>query len=126
MPTSTVGAGLSNLAEAVLGEVLSGIDTEGVPFAVIAMGRFGGAELSYASDLDVLFVFDGSTASDAESAERTARRSAGWCGVDPGPRACTPVDAGLRPEGKQGPLARSLDAYASTTTAGPRRGSGRR
>ncbi|HYX43671.1 MAG TPA: hypothetical protein VE760_01425, partial [Acidimicrobiales bacterium] len=48
-------------AEACLGAALDSLAPP-LPFAVIAMGRFGGAELSYASDLDLLFVYDGSTA----------------------------------------------------------------
>jgi glutamate-ammonia-ligase adenylyltransferase len=110
---SAVGAGLTNLAEAVLAEVLGGLDTEGVPFAVIAMGRFGGAELSYPSDLDVLFVYDGATASDAEIAEHTAETLRHIVrGSTPAQRLYE-LDADLRPEGKQGPLARSFDAYAN-------------
>src|SRR5439155_16552127 len=80
-------------------------------FAVVAMGRFGGAELSYASDLDVLFVYDGSTAEDFAVAEQAAESLLKFlAGRTPAPRIYT-VDLGLRPEGKQGPLARSLDGY---------------
>ena len=43
-----------------------------VPFAVIAMGRFGGGELSYASDLDVIFVYDGTGPTAFEEADRVA------------------------------------------------------
>ena len=45
-----------------------------LPFAVIGLGRLGGAELSYASDIDVIFVYDGTTAADFATAERTATR----------------------------------------------------
>src|SRR5439155_11666867 len=80
-------------------------------FAVVAMGRFGGAELSYASDLDVLFVYDGSTAEDFAVAEQAAESLLKFlAGRTPSPRIYT-VDLGLRPEGKQGPLARSLEGY---------------
>ena len=68
---SAVGRDLTTLAEAVVEVALAGLDPQ-VPFAVIAMGRFGGAELSYASDLDVIFVFDGSGAADAAEADRVA------------------------------------------------------
>jgi glutamate-ammonia-ligase adenylyltransferase len=82
-----------------------------LPFAVIAMGRFGGAELSYASDLDVLFVYEGSSADEFTAAEETAESLLEFlAGRTPSPRIYT-VDLGLRPEGKQGPLARSLDGY---------------
>jgi glutamate-ammonia-ligase adenylyltransferase len=75
------------------------------------MGRFGGAELSYASDLDVLFVYEGTTPADFAEAERVAaalRRFVG--GATPSARLYE-VDADLRPEGRQGPLARSLEGY---------------
>ena len=63
------------LAEAVVEVALAGLDPQ-VPFAVIAMGRFGGAELSYASDLDVIFVFDGSGAADARRGRPGGHRPA--------------------------------------------------
>ena len=47
------------IAEAALEVALAGASTPTVPFAVIALGRFGGGELSYASDLDIVFVFEG-------------------------------------------------------------------
>jgi len=99
------GYELSSLAEACLEGALAFLAPQ-VPMAVVAMGRFGGLDLSYASDLDVLFVYDGSGQSDFREAERVAvglLREIGG-GV-------FPIDADLRPEGKQGTLARSLDGY---------------
>src|SRR5690606_30928750 len=52
-----VGANLTVLAEATLEAALSTISPQ-VPFAIIGMGRFGGGETSYASDLDVVFVYE--------------------------------------------------------------------
>ncbi|MCU1448446.1 MAG: glutamate-ammonia-ligase adenylyltransferase [Acidimicrobiales bacterium] len=104
------GAQLTALAEAAVASAMEAVASP-LPFAVVAMGRFGGAELSYASDLDVLFVYDGSTAEDFGVAEQTAESLLGFlAGRTPAPRIYT-VDLGLRPEGKQGPLARSLDGY---------------
>jgi glutamate-ammonia-ligase adenylyltransferase len=75
------------------------------------MGRFGGAELSYASDLDLLFVYDGSTPADFTAAERLGEQLVRFlAGASPSMRVY-PVDLALRPEGKDGPLARSLDGY---------------
>jgi glutamate-ammonia-ligase adenylyltransferase len=101
---------LTALAEACLSAALAAVEPP-LPFAVIAMGRFGGAELSYASDLDVLFVYDGSTAEDFAAAEKTAESLLRFVS---GPSPATqvyPLDLDLRPEGKDGPLARSLDGY---------------
>lgn len=105
-----VGRDLTALGDAVLENALAVLEPT-LPFAVIAMGRFGGGELSYASDLDVLFVYDGSGASAAEEAQRVAsglRRM--LTGATPAERIWE-LDADLRPEGRQGPLARSLDGY---------------
>jgi glutamate-ammonia-ligase adenylyltransferase len=104
------GAGLTALAEAVVDVAVQTIAPK-VPFAVIAMGRFGGGELSYASDLDVLLVYDGATAEDFAAADEAAEALLRLLsGSTPADRIFA-LDAGLRPEGRQGPLARSLDGY---------------
>ncbi|HXS62079.1 MAG TPA: bifunctional [glutamine synthetase] adenylyltransferase/[glutamine synthetase]-adenylyl-L-tyrosine phosphorylase [Streptosporangiaceae bacterium] len=81
---------------------------------VVAMGRFGGREMGYGSDADVLFVHQPLPGADEEAATRAAqtvadglRRVLGRPGPDPSLR----IDADLRPEGKQGPLVRTLAAY---------------
>ena len=53
-----VGRELAGLAEGCLGAALA-IAAPTVPFAVIGMGKLGGSELNYASDVDVIFVHDG-------------------------------------------------------------------
>jgi len=109
-PVVITGAHLTGLAEACVAAALE-LVAPALPFAVVAMGRFGGAELSYASDLDVLFVYDGTTAGDFVSAEKAATALLEiLSGPTPATRVYS-VDAGLRPEGKSGPLARSLDGY---------------
>ncbi len=107
---ATVGRDVSALAEASLEAALEALEPT-LPFAVIALGRFGGAELSYASDLDVLFVYEGETPAEFAAAEKLAtalRRFVG--GATPSARLWE-VDADLRPEGKQGPLARSVEGF---------------
>ena len=93
-------AELSDLAEACL------VFTQKLPasdqLTVIALGKFGGGELSYGADLDVLFVGDDSRAAQnlvGAMAQRTAEKNI-W-----------PVDARLRPEGEKGPLVCSLETY---------------
>ena len=81
------------------------------------MGRYGGFELSYGSDADVLFVHDPRpgrrpAAGRAATPSPSATSCAG-CSPRPGPDPALEVDAGLRPEGKQGPLVRSLESYAA-------------
>jgi len=108
----TVGRDLTAIAEATI-EAALGAMHPSIPFAVLALGRFGGGELSYASDLDVAFVFDGSSAAAIEEADRLATRLMKFLkGHTPAARIYD-VDADLRPEGKQGPLARSLNGYAA-------------
>ncbi|MEA2971755.1 MAG: [glutamine synthetase] adenylyltransferase / [glutamine synthetase]-adenylyl-L-tyrosine [Actinomycetota bacterium] len=103
---------LTTLAEASLQAALEALKPS-LPFAVVAMGRLGGAELSYASDLDLLLVYDGSTPADFSAAEKVGAALVRFlAGTTPATRIY-PVDLGLRPEGKDGPLARSLDGYAS-------------
>jgi len=109
-----VAAELTALGEAVLGEALEMVLEAApvrVPIAVIAMGRFGGGELSYASDLDVMLVHDGRTDEEALAAERVAAELRMLVnGATPAARLWR-LDLDLRPEGKQGPLARSLGGY---------------
>ncbi len=81
---------------------------------VVAMGRLGGHEMGYASDADVIFVHEPQDGADEEAATRAAQAIAeelrGLLGR-PGPDPALPVDAGLRPEGRQGPLVRTLGSY---------------
>ncbi|PXY32547.1 bifunctional [glutamine synthetase] adenylyltransferase/[glutamine synthetase]-adenylyl-L-tyrosine phosphorylase [Prauserella muralis] len=70
--------------------------------AVIAMGKCGGRELNYVSDVDVVFVGDG----DLQVATRLATSMMRVTGT-----ACFEVDAALRPEGKAGALVRTLEGH---------------
>jgi glutamate-ammonia-ligase adenylyltransferase len=82
--------------------------------AVIAMGRLGGREMGFASDADVLFVHDPLPGADEEAASRAAHAVAEGLRAllaRPGPDPALHVDAGLRPEGRQGPLVRTLASY---------------
>ncbi len=107
--TARVGRDLATLAEATVEVALATLEP-GLPFAVVAVGRFGGQELSYASDLDVVFVYDGAGTGDAEEAERLATGLRRLLDASPS-RRIWPLDADLRPEGRQGPLARSLVGF---------------
>jgi [glutamine synthetase] adenylyltransferase / [glutamine synthetase]-adenylyl-L-tyrosine phosphorylase len=87
-------------------------------FAVIAMGRYGGHESGFGSDADVIFVHDPLVGAEAgPAAERQASDAAQAVGAElrrllslPAPDPPLLVDADLRPEGRQGPLVRSLAA----------------
>jgi len=107
-----VGRDLTTLAEATVEAALAAMHPT-LPFAVIALGRFGGAEMSYASDLDMIFVFDGTGAAAFEEADRLATGLLRFVGGSTPAGRIYEVDADLRPEGRQGPMARSLGAFRS-------------
>jgi [glutamine synthetase] adenylyltransferase / [glutamine synthetase]-adenylyl-L-tyrosine phosphorylase len=121
-----VGAGLSRLTDATLEATLEavgratraqlGLDEAPTAMAIVAMGRYGGFELSYASDADVMFVHDPGPDVDphvastyAQTVANELRRLLALPMTDP----ALEVDADLRPEGKQGPLVRTLESYAA-------------
>ncbi|MGA3353083.1 MAG: bifunctional [glutamine synthetase] adenylyltransferase/[glutamine synthetase]-adenylyl-L-tyrosine phosphorylase [Acidimicrobiales bacterium] len=104
------GRALADLGAAVVAAGLQAV-APGVPMAVIAMGSFGGAEIAYGSDLDVLVAYEGSSPADAEAAEQAATALIRLCNGSTPAEGIVRIDASLRPEGRRGPLARSLDAF---------------
>jgi glutamate-ammonia-ligase adenylyltransferase len=110
---AVVAAGLVTAVRKVEHERRSALP---VKLAVIAMGRLGGAEQGYGSDADVLFVHeplagvaDGEAAAAAADVAHELRRLLAL----PAPDPPLLIDADLRPEGKQGPLSRTLSSYAA-------------
>ena len=82
--------------------------------AVIAMGRFGGHECGYGSDADVLFVHDpipGQPERQASDAAHAVAAELRRLLALPVPDPALVVDADLRPDGREGPLVRTLAAY---------------
>ena len=82
--------------------------------AVIAMGRLGGGELGYASDADVMYVAEPLPGEQSEEALADAAAVADLMARllgRPSPDPPLVVDAGLRPEGRNGRLVRTLDSY---------------
>jgi len=107
---ASTGTALTNVAEAVLEAALDVVAPE-VAFCVVGLGRLGGAEMSYGSDLDVLFVFDDSGPGADDLGEEAAEALLRFIhGPSPSQRVAS-VDLGLRPEGGQGRLARDLLGY---------------
>jgi len=99
------GRALARVADAAVAEAVEAAKPA-IPFAVIGLGKLGGEELNFASDLDVVFVYDGEGPEPFEEAGRAAE--AVLAGIrDRGFEA----DPDLRPEGRNGPLARSMAAY---------------
>jgi glutamate-ammonia-ligase adenylyltransferase len=81
---------------------------------VVGMGRFGGRETGYGSDADVMFVHDPLPGADEQAASRAAHAVAEELRrllAQPAPDPPLVVDPSLRPEGRQGPLVRTLASY---------------
>lgn len=125
-PPDGVAQGLADSADVLLAAALEvalasvaaehGLERIPTRFAVIAMGRLGGREIGYGSDADVMFVHDPDPGTDGDGevtklavqVAATLRSLLAKTGTEPG----LEVDADLRPEGRNGPLVRSLASYA--------------
>ena len=125
-----VAAGYSRIAEAAI-EVLAHAAVEefalrhgrvpGSELVILAFGRLGGAALTHASDLDLVFLFTGDFAGESDGAKplgatlyytRLAQRVTAALSVPTAAGPLYPIDTRLRPSGTQGPLVVSLDSFA--------------
>ncbi|MER7155381.1 bifunctional glutamine-synthetase adenylyltransferase/deadenyltransferase, partial [Streptomyces lydicus] len=116
-----VAAELADLATATVRAALE-ISYEEAPgdaavsrLAVIGMGKCGGRELNYVSDVDVIFVAEAKEGVDEakalQAATRIAARMMRLCSDSTPEGTIWPVDANLRPEGRNGPLVRTLSSH---------------
>jgi glutamate-ammonia-ligase adenylyltransferase len=111
--------GLTDLSEWYLGTLTSAIiqsveqDSDiDISFGIVAMGRFGGAELGFGSDADLMFVYQNNPEVEADELQKLAERIISELNrlvVDP--QLQFEIDMDLRPEGKNGAIARSIDSY---------------
>ncbi len=114
LPVQHVGLSLSGLAGATIDTALD-IALRGSqlpPLAVVAMGSWGGGELSYGSDADAMVVMSDGDADDVKAATAVVARLRALLSA-PGPDPALVIDLGLRPEGKNGPVVRTLSSYRS-------------
>ena len=112
---------LAHLAEAALEAALAiareeyGPGHEDARLAIIGMGKTGGGELNYVSDVDVIFVAEPADGVDEQRALQVATTLASAtmraCSASSAEGTLWPVDAALRPEGKQGPLVRTIASH---------------
>jgi glutamate-ammonia-ligase adenylyltransferase len=114
-----VAEGLTTITEVTIQATLRAVrrdivppDDDALDFSVIAMGRFGGAELGFGSDADVMYVYRPNGVDPQRAHELALKLVAALRTHSEDHRVPLELDAGLRPEGRNGPLARSLDAYA--------------
>jgi len=110
--------GLTTVSEVTIQATLRAVRREVVPaadealdFAVIAMGRFGGAELGFGSDADVMYVYDANGVDPQRAHTLAVALATGLRTYSEDHRLPFELDADLRPEGRNGPLARSFDSY---------------
>jgi glutamate-ammonia-ligase adenylyltransferase len=125
----TVGAGYARVAEATIQTIAAATIAEfetahgRVPdseLVIIGLGRLGGGVLTYASDLDLVFLFTGDFMGESDGPKplaatlyfnRLAQRVTGALGVRTASGAFYEVDTRLRPSGNQGPIAVTLDSF---------------
>lgn len=113
LTSATIQSALDIAARAVEAELKRPLST---CLLVVGMGRLGGGEMGYGSDADVMFVHRADDGVDETLAQKDATmvvqeviRLLGLAGPDPQ----LVIDTGLRPEGRSGPLVRSLAGYAA-------------
>lgn len=119
---------LSSLADMLLTETITRVwplvqarnkqaDPGQPRFAIIAYGKLGGKEIGYASDLDLVFLYDDPSDDDAsEIYAKLGRRMASWLSTMTSSGRLYEIDLRLRPDGDAGLLAVSIDAFAQYQT----------
>ncbi|WP_454884984.1 bifunctional [glutamine synthetase] adenylyltransferase/[glutamine synthetase]-adenylyl-L-tyrosine phosphorylase [Sphingomonas oryzagri] len=125
-----VAAGYSRIAEGALVALADATIAEfekahgripGGELLVLALGRFGGAALTHASDLDLVYLFTGDHLAESDGPKplgathyfnRLAQRVTAALSVPTAAGPLYEVDTRLRPSGTQGLLAVSLDSFA--------------
>ncbi|MEK6743681.1 MAG: bifunctional [glutamate--ammonia ligase]-adenylyl-L-tyrosine phosphorylase/[glutamate--ammonia-ligase] adenylyltransferase [Nitrospirota bacterium] len=135
IPLPSICRGLSRLADACLSAALALAATETAKrcgagggcggLAVIGAGKLGGRELIYGSDLDILFVYDGSNAetpppglSVFEHFSKIAEKTISYLTTMTREGFSYRVDTRLRPTGAKGPLVQSIDAFRNYYSSG--------
>ncbi|WP_380781489.1 bifunctional [glutamine synthetase] adenylyltransferase/[glutamine synthetase]-adenylyl-L-tyrosine phosphorylase [Sphingomonas sp. R86520] len=125
-----VAAGYARVAEAAIGVLARATIVEfakahgrvpGSELVVLALGRMGGAMLTHASDLDLVYLFTGDFADESDGAKplgatlyynRLAQRVTAALSVATAAGPLYQIDTRLRPSGGQGPLVVTLDSFA--------------
>jgi glutamate-ammonia-ligase adenylyltransferase len=108
-----LGRGLTDVTTTILSGALSLAHRygDGIEFGIVAMGRYGGAELGFGSDIDVMYVYRSAGASDEQAQARAEQIVRALSRLTEDLRVPLDLDIGLRPEGKNGAIVRSLESY---------------
>lgn len=119
LPLETLSDYLSALADLILEAALRhawpGLRNrhrEIPAFAVIGYGKLGGKELGYASDLDIVFLYDDATPEAGETYARFGQRINAWLSSLTPAGLLYETDLRLRPDGASGLLVSSVEAFA--------------
>ncbi len=125
-----VAGGYARVAEAAVQTVAAAVTHEfsrahgsvpGSELVILALGRMGGAELTHASDLDLIYLFTGDFQGESDGAKplgavhyfnRLAQRVTAGLSVLTAAGPLYEVDTRLRPSGADGPLVVSLEGFA--------------
>src|SRR5439155_12192619 len=131
LDSSQAGAAVADIAEAALGALLPAVEADvarrhgrvpGGEFALIGMGRLGSREMTLASDLDLILLYDAPDSSEGSDGPhplpvttyfaRLSQRLIGAITAMTGEGRLYEVDMRLRPSGASGPIASSLSGFA--------------
>ena len=117
LPLEILSDHLSDLADLILRHVVtscwSSLGQSGAPrFAVIAYGKLGGRELGYASDLDLIFLYDDDAADSGVIYAKLAKRISAMLSSYTASGRLYEVDLRLRPNGESGLLVSSVAAFS--------------
>jgi glutamate-ammonia-ligase adenylyltransferase len=115
-----IATALTEITETTIQAALRAVFREVVPpeddaldFAVIGMGRFGGAELGFGSDADILYVYDANGVEPQRAQTLATQIVTRLREHLTDHRLPLDLDADLRPEGRSGPVVRSIEAYTA-------------
>ncbi len=111
LSVTTLADHLSALADLLIQACIHCLAPEIKGFAVIAYGKLGAKELGYASDLDLVFLYDGNQAEHLESYSKLVRKLTHWLTVQTGAGTLYEVDLRLRPDGDAGLVVSSIGAF---------------
>jgi glutamate-ammonia-ligase adenylyltransferase len=119
LPLETLSDYLSGLADLILDQVLETLwpsirgKHRDIPrFAIIGYGKLGGKELGYASDLDIIFLYDDESPEAGEVYARFGQRINSWLNSLTSAGLLYETDLRLRPDGASGLLVSTLQAFA--------------
>ena len=118
LPLEKLSDYLSALADLILEAVLKtvwpnvrGKHRDTPAFAVIGYGKLGGKELGYASDLDIIFLYDDPAPEAGEVYARFGQRIANWLNSLTSAGLLYETDLRLRPDGASGLLVSTIEAF---------------